>query len=189
LRVRARARFYHVPKAERQSILAVAVIRAHLLDSRLIMAEDTDRFEQLWGELSSVQKKFIQAFIFKATKAEAAREVGISPSTVYGWDTELLDEVTDLLLDKRKDGLEEGIAALSPQAVDVLRRALDPESEVSRVEAESAQYIVNRLEGKPTQKKEVEMDGGIELDTSDEEALEDALSHFDEEEDDTDNNR
>lgn len=153
------------------------------------MPDETDRFEELWGQLKPIQKKFVQAFLFKSTKADAAREVGISPSTVYGWDTELLDEVTDLLLDKRKNGLEEGIAALSPQAIDVLRRALNPDAEVSRVEAESAQYVVNRLEGKPTQKKEVEMDGGIDLDASDEEALEDALSHFDEEEGAPDKNR
>jgi len=140
-----------------------------------------DRFEELWEDLTQTQQKFVQAFLFTASKADAAREIGISPSTAYGWDVDRIEEVTGLLLERRTRALEEGIAALSQEAIEALRRALDPDTEVARVEAESAQYVVDRLRGKPTQKQEIETNGGIDLDASDEEALEDALSHFDEE--------
>jgi hypothetical protein len=83
-----------------------------------------------------------------------------------------------MLVDERKDGLSNGLSALTPSALDVLRRALDPQQQVSRVESETAQYLINQLEGKPTQKQELEHSGGIDLGEDDEEAIDDALSHL-----------
>jgi molybdenum-dependent DNA-binding transcriptional regulator ModE len=139
--------------------------------------EGEDEFERLWGRLSVNQKKVAQEFLFTSSKAEAAREVGLSPTTVYSWPDYVWD-ASEMLVDRRAGGISEGMSALSPQAIEVLRRALDPDRDVSRVEAESAQYLLNQLEGKPTQKSEVEVEGGIDVSESDRDALDDALSHL-----------
>jgi hypothetical protein len=139
--------------------------------------EGEDEFERLWTRLTDNQRKVAQEYLFTSSKADAAREVGLSPSCVYSWP-EYVWEAARMLIDRRKSGISEGMSALSPAALDVLRRALDPQREVSRVEAESAQYLLNQLEGKPTQKSEVEVDGGIDVSESDKAALDEALSHL-----------
>lgn len=140
-----------------------------------------DEFEAMWASLSDAQKKFCREYTFCATKAEAAREIGLKPSTIYSWP-DVVDEVTSRLVDRQRAGLEEGINALSNDALDVLRRALDPAQEVSRVEKESAEYLLNRAAGKPTQKQEVDVQGGISLDETDEQELDAMLGHLDEDE-------
>jgi len=136
-----------------------------------------DEFEALWGSLRDVEKKVAQEYIFQPTRADAARAVGLAPTTVYHWDDKVW-EAASRLVDRRAQGLEEGVNALSHNALDVLRRALDPESEVSRVEKEAAEYLLNRVGGKPTQKKEVDVQGGISLDETDEEELDQMLGHL-----------
>jgi len=139
--------------------------------------EPDDEFERLWGKLTDTQKKFCQEYLFKATKAEAAREVGVTPSCVYKWP-DYVEEAASMLVDRRASGLSEGMSALSPAALDVLRRALDPDQDVSRVEAESAQYLIDQLEGKATQKSEVDVQGGIDIGEDDQQALDETLSHL-----------
>jgi len=142
-------------------------------------ADPDDDFEALWSSLRDVEKKVAQEYIFSASKAEAAREVGLKPSTVYSWPDRVF-EAASRLVDRRAQGLEEGVNALSHDALDVLRRALNPDEEVSRVEKESAEYLLNRAAGRPTQKKEVDVQGGISLDDTDEEELDSMLGHLDE---------
>jgi len=145
-------------------------------------AAPDDEFERLWGKLTDTQKKFCQEYLFTATKSEAAEAVGVTPSCVYSWP-DYVEEAASMLVDRRASGLSEGMSALSPAALDVLRRALDPNSDVSRVEAESAQYLIDQLEGKATQKSEVDVQGGIDIGEDDQEALDEALSHLGDEED------
>lgn len=139
--------------------------------------EPDDEFERLWEQLTHNQKKVAQEYLFTASKADAAREVGLSPSAVYAWPDEVW-EAAEMLVDRRASGLSEGMSALSPAALDVLRRALDPDEEVNRVEAESAQYLLNQLEGKPTQKSEVDVQGGIDIGEDAQEELDEKLSHL-----------
>jgi hypothetical protein len=137
-----------------------------------------DSFEERWQELTSSQKKVVQAWLMAPTKKAAAEEVGLSPATVYEWPEEVW-EVGDLLLDKRMDGMERGLSALSPAAIDALERALDPDADTSREEAKTARYLVNALRGKPTQRQEVDLDtGGIDLDEKAEDELDEMLAHL-----------
>ena len=136
-----------------------------------------DGFEALWDSLTPAQKKYAQEMVFHTTKAEAAREVGLHPKTVYNWPDKV-ERAAEMLVDRRAEGITDGISALSPAALSALRDAVDPDTDVDRVTKETAEYIVNRLEGKPTQKQEVEHSGGIELDDQDEEALDDMLGHL-----------
>jgi hypothetical protein len=135
-------------------------------------------FEERWATLTATQKKVAQEYVFKASKADAARAVGLAPSTVYSWP-EKVWELSERLVDRRAEGLTKGMSALSANALQVLRRALDPDENVSRVEKEAAEYIIDQIEGKPTRKQQVEHSGGIDLDESDADAIDDALSHLD----------
>lgn len=142
-----------------------------------------DEFGQLWQSLTTSQRKVAQEYVFRTEKAEAAEAVGLAPSTVYSWPDKVW-EASRMLVDRRAQGLEEGMHALSPQALGVLRRALDPEEETSRVEKEAAEFIVNHRLGRPTQKKEVEHSGGINLDDTDADEIDEMLGHLDDAEGD-----
>ncbi|AUO78947.1 hypothetical protein FGG70_gp01 [Salinibacter phage M1EM-1] len=78
--------------------------------------------------------------------------------------------------------MRQGMSALSPAAIDVLRRALDADEDVSRVEAESAQYLIDQLEGKATRKQEVEHSGGIDVSDQEGAEIDELLSHLGDEE-------
>jgi len=142
-------------------------------------SDPDDEFGALWDRLTDAQKKVAQESLFTATKADAARAVGLAPSTVYSWPGRVW-EAASMLVDRRAQGLEEGLGALSNEALGVLRRALDPRRETSRVEKEAAEFIVNHRLGRPTQKSEVEVSGGIDLDDTDGEKLDELLGHLDE---------
>ncbi|AUO78924.1 hypothetical protein FGG70_gp31 [Salinibacter phage M1EM-1] len=138
-------------------------------------------FEELYEDLTANQKKVVQEYPFHATKADAARAVGLSPSCVYSWPN-VVWEAAEALLDQRTQGIRQGMSALSPAAIDVLRRALDADEDVSRVEAESAQYLIDQLEGKATRKQEVEHSGGIDVSDQEGAEIDELLSHLGDEE-------
>jgi hypothetical protein len=137
-------------------------------------------FEELWAGLTANEKKAAQQFLFETSIADTAREIGLEPRTLYSWDDDWR-RAAEMLLDRRKDGIAEGIGALSPDAIDILRKAVATDEEITRVEKESATYILNRIAGKPTQRKEVQHEtGGIEIDEQDTAQLDDMLGHLDE---------
>ena len=133
-----------------------------------------DEFEELWESLSDNQKLVAQEYAFAPTKAEAARRAGLSPSTAYGWPDQVF-EAGSALIDQRKDGIVDGLKSLSNEAVDAMKEALEGERELSRVEMEVAQYVIDQVQGKPTQKQEVEHSGGLDIDTED---IDQALDGF-----------
>ncbi|AFH22437.1 hypothetical protein OSG_eHP25_00080 [environmental Halophage eHP-25] len=126
------------------------------------MSDNEDSFEELWNSLRDNQKKVAQEYLFCATKAEAAKKVGLQPQTVYNWDAKVW-EAASKLVDKRTDGISEGLSGLSNQAIQTLRRAMDPQAETSRVSKEAAEFIINHLQGRPTQKNQLEVSGGLEF--------------------------
>ena len=129
-----------------------------------------EEFEDLWESLSDNQKKVAEEYIWAKSKAEAARKFGLTPSAVYSWDDHVW-EAASALIDQRKDGIMNRIASLSDEALSVLRQSLQDEDQDDRVQSEDARYIINHLQGKPTQKQEVEHSGGIDLDSDDMEAV------------------
>jgi hypothetical protein len=134
-------------------------------------------FEELYEDLTANQKRVVQEYPFHPTKADAARAVGLTPSCVYSWPP-VVWEAAEALLDQRTQGIRQGMSALSPAAIDVLRRALDADEDVSRVEAESAQYLIDQLEGKATRKQEVEHSGGIDVSDQEGAEIDELLSHL-----------
>jgi len=136
-------------------------------------------FEELWASLSSNQKKAAQQFLFETSIADTARAIGLEPRTLYSWDNDWR-RAAEMLLDRRKDGIEQGIGALSPDAINILRKAVATDEEITRVEKESATYILDRIAGKPTQRAEIEHEtGGIDIEETEKEALDEKLAHLD----------
>jgi len=135
-------------------------------------------FEELWASLSNNQKKAAQQFLFEASIADTARAIGLEPRTLYSWDNDWR-RAAEMLLDRRKDGIEQGIGALSPDAINILRKAVATEEEITRVEKESATYILDRIAGKPTQKQTIQHEGGIDVPDSEAQELDSLLSHLD----------
>lgn len=127
--------------------------------------DPADRLERLWNELTIHQKKVAERYVFTTTKAEAARAVDLHPDTVYDWEAPVW-EVSELLVDQRAQGIVHGLSALSPAALDALRRALDPNEDIDRETREAAEFVVNHAVGKPTQRQEVEHSTpGVDEDT------------------------
>lgn len=136
-------------------------------------------FEELWAELTANQKKAAQAWLFETSVADTARAIGLAPQTLYQWSDDWR-RAAEMLLDRRKEGVEKGIGALSPDAINILRKAVQQDEEITRVEKEAATYIIDRIAGKPTQRQEIEHEtGGIEVSESDKREIDDMLSHLD----------
>jgi hypothetical protein len=138
------------------------------------MSTDKD-FEELWDDLDHRQRLVAQEYVFAPTRKEAAKRADVPPSTMYGWDAPVF-EAAEKLVEKRTEAISEGLKSLSKDAIDTLKDGLEGKTELSRVEMETAQYVLNKVDGKPTQKQEVEHSGGIDLDPDD---LDEALDHLD----------
>jgi len=154
------------------------------LKSELTMTKE--EFDKKWTELDASWRTFCIENVFESTYKAAAEKAGIAPQTYYNKDEEykeMLDELTKQLVKERREGLSQGIQALSKGAVQILRQALDPNKEISRVEKEAASYIIDRIKGKPTRKQEVQHSGGIDFDPEDEEKLDEMLGHLDSDDD------
>jgi transposase-like protein len=145
-------------------------------DMNVSAIPEDDEFEKLWESLEHKHKQVALAYAKTSTKAEAARECGYHPDTIYDWPDKVW-KATEMILRRNRERLEQAHAALVPRIVAIQERALDPEKELDRVSAEMAQYLTNRLLGKPTQRQEVAVEGGIDI-SEDEEDIDDALEHL-----------
>lgn len=140
--------------------------------------DPVEDFKALYKQLRPIERKYIRHYADIGRKDKAAEAVGLSPSTVYHWEDEI-HEAANHLNDKAIEAIEAGRDAQSQLAVEVFRTILEDDDIDDRVRFEAAKYIQDQQTGKPTRKQEVEHSGGIELDPDDEDAIDDALSHFD----------
>ena len=117
------------------------------------------RLDEIKQQLSPDQLRYIYERVTTRTDAEAARNVGLSPETVYNWpEKRLVQEAVRLMVD---DGLQ--------ASLDILRRNLARAARVkvagldSRKEAikqAAATEILDRFHGKPTQQSNINVSGG-----------------------------
>ena len=140
------------------------------------MLNDKD-FEELWDSLNHRQRMVAQEYVFAPTQKEAAKRADVPPSTMYGWDAPVF-EAAEMLVEKRTEAISEGLKSLSKDAIETLKDGLEGKTDLSRVEMETAQYVIDQVEGKPTQKQEVEHSGGIDLDAEDMDAVEDMVENI-----------
>lgn len=112
-----------------------------------------DNFEHEWRRMTVPQKQYIMARQHTTTKAEAAREAGLEPATVYSFDA-VVDELVHSVADHRamivRDALADAAVEAAQTMVDLLGSSSDS------VRARAAEYIIDQTTGKATQHIEQE---------------------------------
>ena len=136
-----------------------------------------EEFDQKKENLTHNQKQVAEAYAFATSKAEAARAVGLAPSTVYGYPDEVF-EVGEEMLDRKMEATEEGYKSLDIAALKKLKAYFEGDIDLERVDLEAIQWVHNVNHGRPMQKQEVEHSGGIDLDEGDMEAAEQMVQNL-----------
>jgi hypothetical protein len=140
-------------------------------------ANPDDSFERRWQALTVNQKKVIRSFLFQPTLADAAREVGLHPETVYAWDVDVAEIASDLM-DRNRHRLERSFAGMADLVSDRLQQLLEDEDVDDRVAQKAASYVGNQIAGKPRQKQEVEHSGSVGLSRADADDAREKLEHL-----------
>lgn len=129
-------------------------------------------FEEVWKELTLLQKRYVVARQNAETKADAAEEIGIAPKTVYNWNTssDKVKRAVELMAERRLAGvrelLEEAAAVGALRLLDLVRHGN------ANVALGAIKYAINQADGKPTQKQKVDHSGGVNVDAD----LDDVMS-------------
>ncbi|MCS3707194.1 hypothetical protein GGP62_002181 [Salinibacter ruber] len=130
-------------------------------------------FESLWERLSAAQKRYVVARQDHGHKKDAAEAVDLSPQTVYGWPG-YVEVAADRLLDNTKETIQAGLQSAAGKAmVELKQRLLEADDE--RTALKAVKYVIDQLEGKPTQKQEVDMQGEVEVESD---SLDDAMDQL-----------
>lgn len=110
----------------------------------------SDRLDEIKRTLSPDQLRYLQERVLCRTDAEAARNCGISPNTVYTWNEKtLIQEAVNLLMD---EGLQVSLDIMRrnlARAARVKVSGLDSKKEV--IKQGAATEILDRFHGKPRQ--------------------------------------
>ena len=119
----------------------------------------SDRLDEIKRTLSPDQLRYLQERVLCRTDAEAARNCGISPNTVYTWNEKTpIQEAVNLLLD---DGLQVSLDIMRrnlAKAARVKVGGLDSKKETVRQGA--ATEILDRFHGRPKQQSDINVSGG-----------------------------
>jgi len=136
-------------------------------------ASSDQDFEALWQRLSDSQQRYVVARQNHARKKDAANEVGIAPQTVYGWP-DYVEDAADRLLDHTKETIKAGLESAAGKAIVELKQRL-LEADDERTALKAVKYVIDQLEGKPTQKQDIDMQGEVEVESD---ALDDAMDQL-----------
>lgn len=125
-------------------------------DIKIAEKSTSERFAEVWKQLSRNQRRFVVASLEYATKAEAAEAIDIKPDTVYRWPP-IVDEAIALAFGV--DAVMEILAAAATKAAMVKAGGLDSDDE--KIRQAVATEILDRIAGRPTQRTELTgADGG-----------------------------
>ena len=112
--------------------------------------EAASRLDEIKKTLTPDQLRYLYERVLCRTDAEAARNVGISPNTVYSWNENTpIQEAVNLLLD---DGLQVSLDIMRrnlARAAKVKVAGLDSKKEV--IKQAAATEILDRFHGRPKQ--------------------------------------
>lgn len=110
----------------------------------------SDRLDEIKRTLSPDQLRYLQERVLCRTDAEAARNCGISPNTVYTWNEKtLIQEAVNLLMD---EGLQVSLDIMRrnlARAARVKVGGLDSKREA--IKQSAATEILDRFHGRPKQ--------------------------------------
>lgn len=105
-------------------------------------------FRELWQGLTHNQQRFAVAMLDAPSKKEAAKAIGVEPSTVYRWN-EAIDGVVTFMQAQARDAAIEILANSTVKASMVKVAALDSGNEKARQDA--ATEILDRTLGRAAQ--------------------------------------
>lgn len=118
-----------------------------------------DRLDEIKKTLSPDQLRYLYERVLCRTDAEAARNCGIAPMTVYKWNEHTsIQEAVNLLMD---DGLQVSLDIMRrnlARAARVKVGGLDSKREA--VKQAAATEILDRFHGRPRQQNDVNLTGG-----------------------------
>lgn len=108
------------------------------------------RLEEIKRALSPDQLRYLNERVLCRKDAEAARNIGLSPNTVYSWpEKKLLAEAVNLILSDGVDVSREILKRNLAKAARVKADGLDSRKEA--IKQASATEILDRFHGRPTQ--------------------------------------
>ena len=119
-----------------------------------------DRFAEIWGSLSPIQRRFVVAMQEYSSKKEAAESIDISPQTAYNWNG-LVDEAVAFVSSDVALAQLGIIRANGVKAAAVKSAGLDSKDE--RIAQAAASEILDRNLGRATQRQEVEYSGDMNI--------------------------
>jgi len=115
-------------------------------------------FSERWQQLGHNQQRFVVAMLDTESKKKAAEAIGIEPNTAYRWGS-VMDDVIAYLRMQAKNAAITILADTVVKASMVKRAGLDSSDEKTR--QDSAQEILDRVVGRPTNRQEITgKDGG-----------------------------
>jgi HEAT repeat protein len=112
---------------------------------------DNNEFSKLWESFSDTQRQFCVARSSCTSDAQAAKGIGISPSTARNWPKKKeVDRAIYLMISDRKDSAMVMLQAGLGRAVDVLLAGLSDKS--PRIRQIAAQDLLDRVQGRSIQR-------------------------------------
>lgn len=121
--------------------------------------EAASRLDEIKRTLSPDQLRYLQERVLCRTDAEAARNCGFAPITVYKWNENTpIQEAVNLLMD---EGLQVSLDIMRrnlARAARVKVGGLDSKKETVRQGA--ATEILDRFHGRPKQQSDINVSGG-----------------------------
>lgn len=122
---------------------------------------ENSSLDEIWGDLTPPQKKYVVAYQRHTSKADAAQEIGRSASTIYSWP-DRVDTAAELFSDATAElAMQELEEALVEAAMVKTQEVRNPGS-TEGSQQEAASDVLDRVMGKPTQKQDIDMDATIE---------------------------
>lgn len=130
--------------------------------------------EAIWGDLTPPQKKYVVAYQRHTSKADAAKEIGRSASTIYSWPDKV-DHAAELFSDATAELAMQELEEALVEAAMVKTQEVRRPGSTQENQQDAATDIMDRVMGKPTQKQEVDMQGEVEVESD---SLDDAIDQL-----------
>jgi transposase-like protein len=117
--------------------------------------------ETLWPSLTATQKRYVTVAHRYETVADAAREIGVVPQTVYNWGPRVKaavalfgDQVAQVALMELEDVLVE--------AAQVKVQEIRSPGSTKKLQQDAASEVLDRVLGRPLQSSQVAFKGEVE---------------------------
>lgn len=117
------------------------------------------RLEEIKGQLSPEQLRFLNERAFCRSDVEAAHNTGLNPQAVYNWpEKQLINEAVHLIL---ADGVDMSRQILQRALADAARvKVAGLKSKKAAIAQASATEILDRFHGRPRQQSDINVNAG-----------------------------